>query len=184
MGMTGRKAIEEYGWLVDCLAGQYLRPGVELSDLKQEAYLGLLAACDEWIDGAGMSFVTLARMRIRNALRDFLNGHDGETVSFDQPNEEGLSLHDVVGTPAEQEAAAIRREEVDAVQASLACVSDADRLLLRVWAECHVDSRDPRGACPEMAQRLGVSRETIRDRCKQAFKRFGDEIAPFLCRVA
>lgn len=175
--MDTKEAIGRYAWLVAKLANQYLRAGVDVEDLVQEGYLGLLRACKEWKPDAGKSFETFAAQRIRNALRDFLvreriGSERAPSVSMDARDDEGLTLHETVGEDGQQEEYVGRRERVDAVREAVCTLSASDRALIGMWSEA--------GDVPTVARQMGMCRITVHKRFAGAKRRLAHEVAPFV----
>lgn len=190
--MTSENAIRDYAWLVKVVARDMIRSGLDLEDLMQEGYIGLMQAAGEWTEESGVAFATRARSRIQNAIRDYerhisFDYRIGD-LSLDSTPIEGevASLHDVFGTPPTQDEDVESHEKIDAVREGLRVLSPADRELLRFWTECHTEGghRQGAGAIPEMARRAGTSRETMRDRVRGARKRLEREVAPFVDETA
>jgi RNA polymerase sigma factor (sigma-70 family) len=186
-----RAALVEVGkkGIVERIAKEYVRAGVELDDLLQESAIALMATLKEWMPEGGMSLETLAACRIRNACRDFLVGVSStKFVSFVEADDEGASPHDVVGEEPQQDEVVERGEEIDAVRQALDTLPVADRRILRTWATVHVDDTERGdvagrgGAVPTVARELGIPRETARNRCRSALKRLGREVSPFVSR--
>lgn len=166
--MTNDEAVKAFGWLVERLSRQYVRPGLELEDLKQEGYLGLFKAVEQWKAEAGATFVTLAASRIRDAMRGAVSSSRADGLSLDEVDDDGLSLHERVGAPAEQEDLASAEEDAAAVRAALSKMSAKDRELLEMIAVG--DSH------PMIARRRGIPRQTVQRHCSMALARLHDEI--------
>ncbi|MCQ2344390.1 MAG: hypothetical protein MJ002_05645 [Paludibacteraceae bacterium] len=54
------------------LANHYLRPGIKLDDLYQQAYLGLCDAADNYRPDAGASFTTFAELHVIESIEVFI----------------------------------------------------------------------------------------------------------------
>jgi len=185
--MTSKEACTNYKWLVEAIAEKFRRPGLEIEDLVQEGYLGLLKAVDEWEAGRGASFETIANARIRDALRMFTRSMrsgvsldaaatDEDGTILDSPSVRMLGIEGMVTAP-DQEEATERVERIASVRRAMDAVSADDRQLLQTWADVAPDgSRRNEGAVPEIARRMGLPRTTVDFRCRSAKKRLGEEI--------
>jgi RNA polymerase sigma factor (sigma-70 family) len=187
--MTSEEAVQRYGWLVRSLAKRSALPGIDVNDLVQEGFLGLLKAVEDWKPSGGYSFKTFAGFRIRNSIRNFLNDYQ-KTVSMDtdgpapcgHPLFLGQQMHEDIGAPAEQEESACEFQERLAVVEAVFRLSTVDRQTLSLWVACHQDSSErgrggASGSVYEMSRRLGVPRTTLRNRCERAFKRLREELS-------
>ena len=152
-GLTSEQAIDEGRGIVEWLARRFARSDVDLNDLRQEGYVALLLAARTWRDDGGASFLTWARTRVYGEMRQLVRrerrrgltarGARGEAralgftighvSSLDEPayGEDGRSLHDLIGTVAEQETAACDAQHAAKVRAAVAALPDRDR---RIWA--------------------------------------------------
>ena len=106
----------------NALARRCARSGVDLDDALQEARLAALLAAGEWRPEGGSSFRTFAFLNIRWRLarlvqksrRHGLSGglhtsvHVAPPSSLDAEDAEGLTAHNRLGVPANQEDQAVR----------------------------------------------------------------------------
>lgn len=176
--MSNEDAVTQYTWLVELIARDYLRPGLEFDDLKQEAYLGLFDAVSYWRPDAGFSFESVARMRIKNALRNYLHtsGVNEPNTSIDEPLN-GVdsvdSMHDVLNDEEAptQEDEAVRAETIGMVRKAMAKMPSKPRQLLEAYNG--VDSQR------ELSTQTGVPVQTINRR----FLAAGDAFACAFQRV-
>jgi RNA polymerase sigma-70 factor (ECF subfamily) len=162
MGVTNKEALDRYRWLVESMAHQYKHPGVELDDLIQEGFCGLFLAAQLWREDGGVPFGYFAIFRIRESIRDALR-HEGKLrksteVSMDEISDAtGLSLHDILGLCAAQEDLVGEAEQAALVDEALDRLPKPDRDLLLMWAKDGMSHE-------QIAQRLGISRQTVTDR--------------------
>jgi RNA polymerase sigma factor (sigma-70 family) len=150
--MTYEQALAEAGSYVESFARRYARFGVaDYDDCLQQARLAVMTASSTWLPEGGASFVTWAIRAIRSKLgyllslerRKGLTGRGGRvrgaadelgrtrglTSSMDAPIGEERSLHDVVGTPAEQEDAAGEAEINEKIRAAVERLPERDRMI-------------------------------------------------------
>ena len=167
-GMTKAEVAAEFAWLVDRLARSYARAGVELDDLKQEGFVGLLTALEAW--QAGCSFKSYADLRIREHMRNLLGRVDGSldaldvpTESFDALGSDGATMHDSFGAPATQEQELGEAETRALVRDAVSMLPSEGRSI--VYAEMQGETHEA------IAVRLGVARQTVTDRSGEAKKR-------------
>jgi RNA polymerase sigma factor (sigma-70 family) len=173
MGMTSEDA-RQYRWLVERIANRYARPGIDVTDLVQEGYLGLMEAFETWRADGGASFKSWASLHVRSAICKALAADDPgfETVSMDMPldEEHGTSLHDLLGTTTEDEPSTqedvigdietttIVREEIDRLPSN-------HRVVLSMWAGTPADDGMTH---QQIADELGCSRQLVTLRFGQA----------------
>ena len=149
LGMTYAQAVADYEGLVVHHARRHVCPGVELSDLIQEGYLGLFIAADEWRADGGASFGNYATMWIRSRLfaarrrgrrRGMTIGQgarkaaDLSSDSLDAVDDDGVSLSELLGTPALQEEALSDAQQAAVVTGAIGALPKHDRELLTMWA--------------------------------------------------
>ncbi|MBX3215225.1 MAG: sigma-70 family RNA polymerase sigma factor [Labilithrix sp.] len=174
MGMTSEDA-KQYRWLVERIANRYARPGIDVDDLVQEGYLGLINAFETWRPDGGSSLKAWASLHVRSAICKALDAADPgfETVSMDAPTsvgERGASLHDVLGTPAEEDVPT-QEDVIDEIETNTIVREEVDRLpsnhrvLLTMWAGTPVDDGKTH---QQIANELGCSRQLVTLRFGQA----------------
>lgn len=155
--------------LIYSLAMRYRRPGLDVEDLVQTGCEGVLQAARVWDPAGGSSFQTFAALRIRDALRTVVGAKRKDvlvTVSFDEPIDDGKSLHDLIGSDIDIESDYASMEDSSRVRLALESLSDSDREVLSLaFAD---DMSDP-----EIALKTGTPRSTVRNRRNGALRRLG-----------
>lgn len=161
MGVNETQAVRDYGWLVEKLARTYVRAGVEVDDLKQEGFLGLLEAARTWRTDGGSSFKSWASLAIRKYICRYglaTLETAAEEVSFDACAD-GATLHDSVGEAATQEEELGDAETRKVVRDAVGLLPAEDRAL--VYATMRGDTHE------KIATDLGIGRQTVTDRYGQ-----------------
>jgi RNA polymerase primary sigma factor len=162
------------------IAKRYRHSAVPLADLVNEGNLGLLRAAERFDETHGVRFVSYAIWWIRQGMvraiaRDAeLNGRNGASrrVSLDQPLTAASTapLQEVV--PDERceapEERVMQRALRDAVDSSLTDLPEREQLVLRLYYG--LDGAPPY-TLEEVGQRLGVTRERVRQIKERALAR-------------
>lgn len=135
------EACTEFEKGIYSLAMKYRRPGHDVEDLVQTACEGILQAARDYKPDAGSSFHTIAALRIRDALRTAVGAKWKENkdplrgaASFDEPIDDGDSLHDMIGSGLDIEAEYAAQEEAAEIRGALDKLTDEDRALLSLFA--------------------------------------------------
>lgn len=166
------RVVEECRALVHALAWRAARrSGHDADDLVQEAWLAALDAASRWREGEGVPLAAFASIRVRGRLSRAVSRESrrgltargdtgnasglgfkvGRTTSLDAPigEDDGGSLHDVLGTDAPQEGRAIDAELAAKLRDAVEHLPARDRDFLEML------SREATHA--EIAARLGIT---------------------------
>lgn len=152
--LTPEQAVKKYYKLAKTVAQKYVRPGILLEDLHQEALLALFQAAKAWVPGKKrQSYKNYLVFSVRDRLKEVVR-KNVSMLHLDEPtivDDHDSSYHDLIGVAPSQETHAAHVSKIGGCMNSLEKERYKNIVHLRAQGMTFT----------EIAQELRVSRQLI-----------------------